>query len=201
MAKVGAIKEPFGEGIPFGDPYWYQGMPTPYYKDTHIRFRALVRDFVEKEIIPYSEEWGKTGYPKELHERAYKAGIAGAIFPAEHGGTPPEDFDAFHELILWDELGRCGEPGVLYQLDINSMAIPPIMNHGSKYLQDKVLPDVISGKKFCCLAISEPTAGSDVANIRCTAKREGDFYIVNGQKKWITGGLWGDFFTLACRTG
>ncbi|KAK3246552.1 hypothetical protein CYMTET_43917 [Cymbomonas tetramitiformis] len=201
MASQHATAQPFGEGIPYGDPYWYQGMPSPYYKETHFRFRALVRGFVEKEIMPFAEEWGKTRYPPELHEKAYQAGIAGAIFPAEHGGTPPEDFDAFHELILWDELARCGESGVLGQLSINSMAIPPIMHHGSKYLKDKVLRDVIIGKKFCALAISEPTAGSDVANIQCSAKREGDFYIVSGQKKWITGGLMADFFTVACRTG
>eukprot|EP00854_Cymbomonas_tetramitiformis_P015349 gene15349-18157_t len=177
MASQHATAQPFGEGIPYGDPYWYQGMPSPYYKETHFRFRALVRGFVEKEIMPFAEEWGKTRYPPELHEKAYQAGIAGAIFPAEHGGTPPEDFDAFHELILWDELARCGESGVLGQLSINSMAIPPIMHHGSKYLKDKVLRDVIIGKK------------------------EGDFYIVSGQKKWITGGLMADFFTVACRTG
>jgi alkylation response protein AidB-like acyl-CoA dehydrogenase len=81
---------------------------------------------------------------------------------------------------------------------INSMALPPIMYSGSDYLKNLVLKDVISGKKNISLAISEPTAGSDVANIRCSARREGDFYIVNGFKKWITGGLMADFFTLVC---
>jgi len=90
---------------------------------------------------------------------------------------------------------------VLGQMAINSMALPPILNAGSDYLKQKVCRDVIEGRKFICLAISEPGAGSDVAKIATTAVREGDFYIVNGIKKWITGGTMGDFFTTAVRTG
>ena len=75
------------------------------------------------------------------------------------------------------------------------------MNFGSEYLKSLVVRSVISGEKNICLAISEPTAGSDVANIKTRAVRQGDFYIVNGSKKWITGGLIGDFFTTAVRTG
>jgi acyl-CoA dehydrogenase len=85
--------------------------------------------------------------------------------------------------------------------EIFSMALPPLMNFGSEYLKSLVVRSVISGEKNICLAISEPTAGSDVANIKTRAVRQGDFYIVNGSKKWITGGLIGDFFTTAVRTG
>jgi len=81
------------------------------------------------------------------------------------------------------------------------MALPPIVKYGSDYLKNLVVKDVYTGKKHICLCISEPTAGSDVANIKTSAKKEGDFYIVNGTKKWITGGLYGDFFTMAVRTG
>jgi len=90
---------------------------------------------------------------------------------------------------------------VLGQASINSMALPPIITAGSEYLKNKVIRDVVTGKKQISLAISEPYAGSDVANIRTTAKKEGDFYIVNGMKKWITGGLYADYFTTAVRTG
>ena len=112
----------------------------------------------------------------------------------------PPDFDPFYELILNDELARAGG-GVLGQLGINSMALPPVLNYGSGYLKQKVCREVITGRKAICLAISEPYAGSDVASIRTTAVRQGDYYIVNGIKKWITGGLMADFFTTAVRTG
>jgi alkylation response protein AidB-like acyl-CoA dehydrogenase len=141
------------------------------------------------------------GYPKELHEKAFAAGIQGVLYPKEWGGTRPDDFDAFHELVMWDELSRLGGGGVLGQMSINSMALPPIMHHGSEYVKKLVCNDVITGKKNISLMISEPSAGSDVANIKCTAVRDGDHYILNGQKKWITGGLMADFFTCACRTG
>eukprot|EP01095_Lingulamoeba_sp_RSL-Kostka_P014482 TRINITY_DN6325_c0_g1_i1.p1 TRINITY_DN6325_c0_g1~~TRINITY_DN6325_c0_g1_i1.p1 ORF type:complete len:417 (+),score=173.54 TRINITY_DN6325_c0_g1_i1:41-1291(+) len=196
-----STSERFGNQIPFCEPYHYQGFPSPYYNENHIKFRAKVRKFVEEELKPNVDEWIKTGYPKELHERAYELGIQGVIYPKEYGGTRPDDFDSFYELILIDELSRIGGGGVLGQMGINSMALPPIYNFGSDFLKDLVLRDVITGKKNCCLAISEPWAGSDVANIRTSATKDGDYYIVNGSKKWITGGMMGDFFTTAVRTG
>merc|ERR1719463_67080 len=89
-------------------------------------------------------------------------------------------------------MGQCG---------INSMALPPILFAGSKEVQGVVVDDVIAGRKNISLAISEPTAGSDVSNIRLTGERHGDDFIVNGQKKWITGGHIADYFTLVTRTG
>ena len=91
-------------------------------------------------------------------------------------------------------MSRMGGGGVLGQAAINSMALPPIFLAGSEEMKEKVCRPVISGKKNICLAISEPYAGSDVANIRATARREGDFYIVNGLKKWITGGMVRDLY-------
>jgi alkylation response protein AidB-like acyl-CoA dehydrogenase len=139
----------------------------------------------------------------ELHEKAYQLGIEGVFYPREYGGKKPADFDYFYELIMLDEFARSGG-GVgspMYQSQINSIGLPPIINYGSQYLKEKVLRSVITGKKHICLAISEPYAGSDVAGIRATATRDGDFYVVNGTKKWITGGLTSDFFTVAVRTG
>lgn len=180
-----------------------QGFASPYYGPNHAAFRDRVRKFVDTEITPYANEWIKKGqtYPKDLHMKAYEAGIGGILFPAEYGGTKPKDFDAFYEIILWDELFRSASGSTLGQLAINSMALPPIIQYGSKKIKDLVLKDVIQGKKFCSLMISEPTAGSDVASIKTTAERIGDFYKVNGLKKWITGGHMADFFTTAVRTG
>jgi len=153
-----------------------------------------------EELRPSEEKWIKEGYPKELHEKAFNAGIQGILYSKEFGGTRPDDFDAFYELILWDEMARLGG-GVLGQMAINSMALPPILNAGSDELKSLVVRDVVQGRKCICLAISEPYAGSDVANIRTTAQRVGDYYIVNGLKKWITGGLMADYFCTAVRTG
>lgn len=193
--------ERFGSSVPFAEPYWYQGYHSPYYTESHLKFRAIVRKFVEEELKPNVDQWIKTGYPKELHERAYELGIHGAIYPKEYGGTPLENFNAFHELIMCDEFSRIGGAGVLGQMAINSMALPPILLAGTEEMKQNIAKPVIQGKKFICLAISEPYAGSDVANIRTTAVRKGDHYIVNGMKKWITGGMMADYFTCAVRTG
>lgn len=214
MAAQSNLHEKFGSKIPFAEPAWYQGKYSPYYTPSHVAFRAKVRAFVEKEIKPHMEDWLEAGerahdqadykgYPLALHRKAYEAGIAGIIYPRAHGGTPPEGFNAFHELILWDELARSGGGGVLGQLGINSMTLPPVLMAGTDAQKALVCRDVITGRKNISLAISEPGAGSDVANIQASAVLDptGEFYIVNGAKKWITGGLFADFFTTAVRTG
>lgn len=185
------------------EPYWYQGGLTPYYRKSHIKYRARVRRFVEEEIKPNIDSWLESGkqYPTKLHRTAYLSGITGILFPTEYGGTRPADFDAFHELILWDELARSGGGGALGQVAINSMALPPILLAGSPYLKKLVARDVVEGRKSISLCISEPGHGSDVAGIQTRAERKGDFYIVNGSKKWITGALMADYFTVAVRTG
>lgn len=195
--------ERFGEQIPFCEPYWYQGFYSPYYRSSHVELRKRVRDFVEAEVKPNIDDWVQSdkGYPTSLHVKAYKAGVGGLIYPRAYGGTRPDDFDAFHEMILWDEIGRAGGGAVLWQLGVNSMALPPVINYGSDYLKDLVVRNVVTGKMNMSLAISEPTAGSDVANLQTTAKRQGDHYVINGVKKWITGGMVADYFTCAVRTG
>eukprot|EP01013_Petalomonas_cantuscygni_P001840 TRINITY_DN11873_c0_g1_i1.p1 TRINITY_DN11873_c0_g1~~TRINITY_DN11873_c0_g1_i1.p1 ORF type:complete len:425 (-),score=87.50 TRINITY_DN11873_c0_g1_i1:432-1706(-) len=193
--------ERFGEQIPFCEPYWYQGFPTAYYHEGHVQFRKRVRDFVEADVLPNIDKWIKTGYPRDLHEKAFQAGVSGIIYDRALGGTKPDDFDAFYELILIDELARTCGGNVLGQLGINSMALPPVIMAGPPHLKDKVVREVIQGRQNICLMISEPHAGSDVASIRATAERDGDHYVVNGQKKWITGGTYADWFTTAVRTG
>ena len=193
----------FGEGVPFGDPYWYQGGRSPYYGDSHRAFRARVRAFVDEELLPHVHEWDEKGeHDEALREKAYRAGLLGATWPAEHGGTPPEGFDAFHDLILVDELSRCGAGGVLWSVFFSfSIALPPVLIAGSPEMRTRVARPVITGKKIMCLAVSEPYVGSDVANLRCSAEKRGDHYIVNGEKKWITSGCKADYFTVAVRTG
>jgi len=121
-----------------------------------------------------------------------------------NGTITPEEFDSFHELILVDELARCSSGGVMWALFAGlSSGLPPISLFGSKFLQDKVCRACLTGEKVICLAITEPYAGSDVANLKTTAVKtaDGKFYVVNGEKKWITNGVYADYFTVAVRTG
>ncbi|CAJ1399814.1 unnamed protein product [Effrenium voratum] len=201
--------QPFGDQTPGCEPYWYQGYHSAYYGPSHVAFRKKCRDFVEEEVRPYLEGWisGGVSYPLELHGKALARGLPTAglqkdvqrRYPAEV--LPEGGLDALHELIYLDELAAVGPGGALGQCGINSMALPPVLFAGTAEVQRQVVDEVISGRKNISLAISEPTAGSDVANIGTSAAREGDVYVVNGQKKWITGGHMADFFTLAVRTG
>lgn len=206
----------FGEGVPFGDPCWYQDWNSPYYNDSHKRFRAAMRAFIDREIMPYTHEWEeKKRIPKELYKKCFEAGwlagtASGARWPTEYvgdhiaGGVKPEEFDAFHMLILIDEICRCGSGGVsLAMFGGLGIGLPPVLHFGSQYLKDKVAKDCLTGEKIICLAITEPYAGSDVAQLRCEARKtpDGSHYIVNGEKKWITNGVFADYFTVAVRTG
>jgi len=204
----------FGDMVPYGDPTWYMDWNSPYYKESHRRFRREVREFTEKEVMPFCHDWDeRRAVPRDLWEKCYQAGwlpaIAGLPWPTNYvgdriaGGVKPEEFDAFHELILMDEVSRSGCAGVLWCFAGLAIGLPPIIRFGSKYLQDKVAEPCLTGKKIICLAITEPGAGSDVASLSTTAKKtpDGKFYIVNGEKKFITNGVWSDFFTVAVRTG
>jgi alkylation response protein AidB-like acyl-CoA dehydrogenase len=200
---VAYVHKPFGDAQAFAEPAWYRGVATPYYQLTHAAVRNKVRAFVDAELIPNIEAWeAAEGVPRELFQKAYRAGILGLGWPKQYGGTEPFAWDTFHSVVKGDELCRCAAGGVLASLfTALSIALPPILAVGSDYLKDKVARACIAGEKVIALAITEPWAGSDVAGIRTTAHREGDVYVVNGLKKFITAGMYADYFTTAVRTG
>lgn len=206
----------FGDQVPFGDPAWYQDWYSPYFNESHRKFRAAMREFVEREVMPYTHEWDEAkAIPRELYAKVAKAGILPAVcgvpWPGQYvpdiappGGVKPEEFDTFHELILTDEVARCGSGGIMWAVCGGlSIGLPPILNFASKELAERVAGPCLRGEKIICLAITEPSAGSDVANLKTEAKLtpDGKYYIVNGEKKWITNGVFADFFTVAVRTG
>ncbi|KAL2814308.1 acyl-CoA dehydrogenase/oxidase [Aspergillus granulosus] len=213
-AKSAEPQEPYGDLIPFADPSWYQGYHSPYFNQTHAALRDEARKWVETEIEPYVTEWDEAKEVpdriyKQMGERGYLAGLLGVKYPVHH--TPhrvqsvaPENWDLFHEMLLTDELSRAGSGGLVWNL-IGGFGIgcPPLVKYGKKELVDRILPGILAGDKRICLAITEPDAGSDVANLTCEAKlsEDGKHYIVNGEKKWITNGVWSDYFTTAVRTG
>jgi len=177
-------------------------MPKPnpaYYSPAHEDFRQLVRRFVEREIMPNVNEWEEAeGFPRSLYEKAAAAGLLGLGFPEEFGGTP--EVDAFYHLIAAEEMARAGSGGVIASLMSHSIGAPPIVFAGSEELQRRVLPDIIAGRKISALAITEPGGGSDVAALKTRARREGDHYVVDGEKIFITSGMRADYFTVAVRT-
>jgi acyl-CoA dehydrogenase len=172
---------------------------SPFYTADHDAFRAVVRRFVDKDIAPYATEWDEAGeFPRALYEKAAAIGLLGLGFPEEYGGTP---VDPFMWIVAVQELARAGAGGISASLNSHSIGAPPIARAGSPELKARVLPQILSGKKISALAITEPSGGSDVANIRTTARRDGDHYIVNGEKTFITSGIRADYVTTAVRTG
>ncbi|RZI42391.1 acyl-CoA dehydrogenase [Herbaspirillum sp. HC18] len=175
-------------------------LPNPaYYTPAHEDFRQAVRRFTEQEIMPHVNEWEEAeSFPRGLYEKAAAIGLLGLGFPEEYGGTP--EVDGFHHLIAAEELARAGSGGVVASLMSHSIGAPPLMYAGSPALKERLLPDIIAGKRISALAITEPGGGSDVAALKTTARRDGDHYIVDGEKIFITSGMRADYFTVAVRT-
>ena len=174
-------------------------MGSPFYTAEHVAYRDVVRRFVEKEIEPYAHAWDEAGeFPRELYQKAAEIGLLGLGFPEQYGGT---EVDRFMWIIALQELARAGAGGVSAGLMSHSIGAPPIARAGTPEFKARVLPEILSGKKISALAITEPSGGSDVANLRTTARRDGDVYVVNGEKTFITSGMRADYITTAVRTG
>lgn len=173
---------------------------NPWQTPERTALRELVRDFTAREIVPSLPEWEDAGeLPRSLHRRAADAGILGAGFPEEAGGSGGELFDA---LIVAEEIIRAGgSGGVVASLFTHGIALPHLIASGDKDLIDRFARPVLAGEKIGALGVTEPGTGSDVAGIRTTAVRDGDAYVVNGAKMFITSGVRADFVTTAVRTG
>ena len=172
---------------------------SPFYQPEHEAFRETLRRFVSKEIEPYADAWDEAEtFPRELYRRAGEIGLLGVGFPEEYGGTGR---DLFLEIVAFQEMARCGVGGICASLVSHRIGAPPIVNRGSEQLKARVLPDILAGEKISALAVSEPDGGSDVANLRTTARRDGENYVLNGTKTFITSGMRADYYTVAVRTG
>jgi acyl-CoA dehydrogenase len=177
----------------------YEFQPLPhYFSPDHEQFRASVKDFVAREITPHVNEWDEAEtFPRELYNKAAAIGILGVGYPEEFGGTPA---DVFYHLIVSEEMARSGGGGVSASLLSHTIGLPPVLAHGSAAMKAKIIPPVLAGEKIAALAVTEPSGGSDVAALRTTAVRDGDSYVINGEKVFITSGLRADYFTVAVRT-
>ncbi|MBX9649012.1 MAG: acyl-CoA dehydrogenase family protein [Xanthobacteraceae bacterium] len=172
---------------------------NPFYTPEHEAFRDVMRRFVAREIEPYAHEWDEAGeFPRELYAKASEIGLLGLGFPEEFGGVPA---DQFMKIVASQELARAGAGGVSSSLMSHTIGSPPIARAARPEVKARVLPDVLAGKKISALAITEPSGGSDVANLRTKARRDGDHYVVSGEKTFITSGMRADYLTVAVRTG
>ena len=173
--------------------------PHPFYSDEHREFRKVLDRFVAKEITPFVNEWDEAEeFPAELYAKAAEVGVLGAGFPEEYGGIGT---DAFLRIIIHQALAQAGSGGVSAGVISSYISMPVVLHHGTEEQRQTVLPDVLAGRKIAALAITEPSGGSDVAGITTTAKREGDHYVINGSKTFITSGMRAHWFTVAVRTG
>lgn len=162
--------------------------------------RKTVRAFVEREILPHVEEWERTGeLPRELHRKAAEVGLLGAGFPEEASGSGGDGADA---VIVCEEMHQAGAPGgVFASLFTCGIAVPHMIASGDARLIEEFVRPTLAGEKIGSLAITEPGGGSDVGHLRTTARLDGDHYVVNGSKTFITSAVRADYVVTAVRTG
>jgi citronellyl-CoA dehydrogenase len=171
---------------------------APYTED-HERFRAVVRRFCEAELLPHANAWEQDElFPRWVIKRAGELGILGAHFPEDVGGSGG---DYWFSIAKAEELPRCGSGGVAMGLLLQAdMATPCIQELGTPEQKAEFLEPALRGDRIASLGVSEPGAGSDVAAMRTTARRDGGDYVINGQKTFITSGTRADFITLVLKT-
>lgn len=215
--KIGVLDEQIKQNdqslFPYGNPIWYTRFRSVYHKETHFVFRDRVRKFVDTILIPSISEWRNASEPPRDIYKAFGAEgfitvLTGArpwpsqYLPPEVDMNEPKDLDYFHEAILLDELARCGHAGCINALTNGAVvAVSPIFYFGSDELKQKYLTDLLIGNTFAALAITEPQTGSDVASLHTTAHVSSNEFIIRGNKKYITNGMYADVFVTAVRTG
>jgi citronellyl-CoA dehydrogenase len=170
------------------------------FSEDHQAFRRTVREFCERELAPHARAWDEAAeFPKELFRRFAELGLFGIRHDPAWGGS---GLDYWYVVAYAEELVRCRNAGLAMAMLVHGeMAIPVIGDLGTDEQKREFLAPAIRGERIAALAVSEPDAGSDVAAIRTTARRDGDDLVVNGSKMWITNGARADFLTMAVRTG
>ncbi len=170
-----------------------------YFTAQHEELRQSVRRFVETELAPHAQEWEDAAYFADwVFPRMGELGFLGLHYPTEYGG---QGGDYFASVVLSEEMARCRCGGLGMAVAVQTdMATPPILKFGTEEQKQRYLVPSITGEKVACLGITEPNAGSDVQNVQTWAKPDGDDWIINGSKIFITNGIRADFITLVART-
>lgn len=170
-----------------------------YFTEEHQMFRESLGAFLQKEVIPNIDQWEEERrIPRSIWKKMGEQGFLGLSYPEEYGGA---DLDFFFDVVFCEETTKVFSGGfAITQAVTQYMASTYIAKHGSDFLKQKYLPGIISGELISSIAITEPSAGSDAANIKTTAILEGDHYVVNGSKTFITNAVYGDFIVSVVKT-
>lgn len=173
---------------------------SPYFTEEHEMLRDTLRRFIDERVIPQADKWEETGFvPREILREMGALGFFGIRYSAEYGGS---ELDTLATVVLAEELGRSTYGGfAITALVHTDMASPHLHHAGTKAQLARYMPGIIAGEIIAAVAMTEPDAGSDLASMTSTARRDGDHYVLNGTKMFITNGVQGDVYFVAARTG
>ena len=175
-------------------------MRSPFSTPERDAFRQTIRDFVSENLTPNSDAWDEAGeIPWEYHAKLGELGVWGFGISEEYGGLGFDD--AFMRAIYSEELMMCGAGGVWAGLNGRMISVEPISRLANDEIKARALADIVAGRAGSCLGITEPGGGSDVAEMKTTARKDGDSYVLNGSKTYITGGMNASYFVVGARTG
>lgn len=174
-------------------------MNSMYFKEEHELFRESLKEFLKKEVVPHIDKWEKTGdIERFIWSKFGEMGYFGIAYPEKYGGL---DLDLFYTVIFLEELQKINSGGFAAAMWAHAyLAMTHINKEGDDRIKEEYLTPSISGEKIGCLAITEPFGGSDVAGMRTTAVKEGDHYVINGSKTFITNGVYSDYLVVAAKT-
>lgn len=170
-----------------------------YFTEEHEAFRASFKDFLQKEVVPYIDKWEKTGtIERFIWGKFGEMGYFGLCTPEEYGGL---DLDLFYTVIFLEELQKINSGGFAAAMWAHEfLAMTHLNKEGTEFIKQKYLVPSVAGEKIGCLCITEPFGGSDVAGMRSTAIKDGDKYVLNGSKTFITNGVYSDYLIVAAKT-
>ncbi len=175
-------------------------MKNPFETEERRAFRETIARFVDTEVKPHIDAWDEAGrVPWEIHEKIGALGVFGFGIDEKYGGLGFDD--AFMRAAYSEEMGRSGSSGLWAAFSGRSISLDPIQALATEEIKDLCLAEVVSGRKGSSLAVTEPSGGSDVANLKTTARQDGNHYVLNGSKTFITGGMQSDYFVVGARTG
>ena len=175
-------------------------MLNPFETEERKAFQDSVARFMASEIEPYVDDWDEAGgYPHEVNEKMCQLGVFGFDIAEEYGGLGFDDAHMRKAVSL--EMGKAAAGGVMASIGSRSIMLKPLTELANEEIRNRALPELLSGKKGGALGITEPGGGSDVARIKTTAHRDGDEWVLNGQKMFITGGMQASYFVVGARTG
>jgi acyl-CoA dehydrogenase len=173
---------------------------SPYFTEEHEMLRATLRRFIAERVHPFADAWEEAGFvPREVLRELGSLGLLGMRYAVRWGGS---ELDTLATVVLAEELGRSGYGGFAVTVLVHTdMASPHLHHAGTPEQLERWMPDIVAGRRIAAVAMTEADAGSDLAGMRCSAHREGDEWVLNGAKMFITNGVHGDIFFVAAKTG